>query len=62
MRHIEACAKVMLGTGLIVAYGYAMEAFISWYSGNRYERFMYVNRVFGPYAPTLLGADPVQHC
>jgi len=52
MRHIEACAKVMLGTGLIVAYGYAMEAFISWYSGNGYERFMYINRAFGPYAPT----------
>ena len=34
MRHIECMAKVMLGTGLIVAYGYAMEAFMSWYSGN----------------------------
>ncbi len=52
MRHIESCAKVMLGTGLIVAYGYAMEAFMSWYSGNVYERFMYFNRMFGPYAPT----------
>lgn len=52
MRHIEACAKVMLGTGLIVAYGYAMEAFMSWYSGNVYERFMYMNRAFGPYAPS----------
>jgi Ni/Fe-hydrogenase subunit HybB-like protein len=49
MRHVEACAKVMLGTGLIVAYGYAMEAFISWYSGNPYERFMYWNRITGPY-------------
>ena len=34
-------AKVMLATGLIVAYGYVMEAFIAWYSGNFYERFMY---------------------
>jgi Ni/Fe-hydrogenase subunit HybB-like protein len=50
-RHIEACAKLMLGTGLIVAYGYAMEAFIAWYSGNVYERFMYYNRAMGPYAP-----------
>ena len=34
-------AKVMLATGLIVAYGYLMEAFMAWYSGNVYERFMY---------------------
>jgi Ni/Fe-hydrogenase subunit HybB-like protein len=46
MRHIECMAKVMLGTGLIVAYGYAMEAFMSWYSANRYERYMYENRVW----------------
>jgi Ni/Fe-hydrogenase subunit HybB-like protein len=51
MRHIEACAKLMLGTGLIVAYGYSMEAFIAWYSGNIYERYMYFNRVTGPYGP-----------
>ncbi|MFZ0590690.1 MAG: NrfD/PsrC family molybdoenzyme membrane anchor subunit [Bryobacteraceae bacterium] len=51
MRHIEACAKLMLGTGLIVAYGYSMEAFFSWYSGDKYESFMYWNRMTGPYGP-----------
>ena len=50
-RHLENMAKVMLATGLIVAYGYSMEAFISWYSGNPYEKFMYWNRVTGPYGP-----------
>jgi Ni/Fe-hydrogenase subunit HybB-like protein len=49
MRHLDCMAKVMLGTGLIVAYGYMMEAFMAWYSGNFYERFMYLNRVSGPY-------------
>ena len=49
MRHIESAAKLMLGTGLIVAYGYSMEAFFSWYSGDKYESFMYWNRVTGPY-------------
>ena len=49
MRHIEAAAKVMLGTGLIVAYGYSMEAFFAWYSGDKYESFMYWNRMTGPY-------------
>jgi len=43
-------AKVMLATGLIVAYGYSVEAFMAWYSGNHYERFMMLNRVFGPYS------------
>jgi len=50
MKHLENMAKVMLATGLIVAYGYTMEAFFAWYSGNRYEEFMLLNRMTGPYA------------
>jgi molybdopterin-containing oxidoreductase family membrane subunit len=49
MRHIDNCAKVMLATGLIVAYGYSMEAFFAWYSANPHERFMMYNRMTGPY-------------
>jgi molybdopterin-containing oxidoreductase family membrane subunit len=37
MRHIENMNKVMLATGLIVSYGYLMEHFVAWYSGNAYE-------------------------
>jgi molybdopterin-containing oxidoreductase family membrane subunit len=48
-RHLQNMAKVMLATGLIVAYGYAIEAFMAWYSGNRYEEFSQTNRMFGPY-------------
>src|SRR6185503_11095282 len=51
MRHLQNMAKVMLVTGLIVAYGYLTEAFIAWYSGNLYEGFMIWNRMTGPYAP-----------
>ncbi|NJP04170.1 MAG: polysulfide reductase NrfD [Chloroflexaceae bacterium] len=50
MQHIENMAKVMLATGMVVVYGYAMEAFIAWYSGVEYEVFMIANRMFGPYA------------
>jgi molybdopterin-containing oxidoreductase family membrane subunit len=50
MRHLQNMAKVMLVTGLIVAYGYATEAFIAWYSGDKYEGFVPMNRMFGPYA------------
>jgi molybdopterin-containing oxidoreductase family membrane subunit len=49
MRHIENMAKVMLATGLIVAYGYFMELFMAWYSGNFFEWFMMKNRISGPY-------------
>jgi Ni/Fe-hydrogenase subunit HybB-like protein len=49
MRHLENMAKVMMATGLIVAYGYMIEAFMGWYSGNQYERFMIWNRMTGPY-------------
>lgn len=52
MRHLDCMAKVMLGTGLIVAYGYSMEAFFSWFSADPFESFMYVNRVTGPYGFT----------
>ena len=51
MRHLNNMAKVILATGMIVGYGYMMEAFIAWYSGSAYEQFMVVNRMKGPYAP-----------
>jgi len=49
-RHLQNSAKVMLATGLIVAYGYGIEAFMGWYSGNRYDSFLLWNRLHGPYA------------
>jgi Ni/Fe-hydrogenase subunit HybB-like protein len=49
MRHLQNMAKVMLATGLIVAYGYAIEIFMAWYSGNGFEQFMMKNRIMGPY-------------
>ncbi len=50
LKHLENMAKVMLATGLIVAYGYMCEAFFAWYSANSFETFMIRNRMFGPYA------------
>jgi len=48
-RHLDYMAKVMLATGMIVLYGYAMELFFAYYSGSPYERFMILNRITGPY-------------
>jgi Ni/Fe-hydrogenase subunit HybB-like protein len=48
-RHLENSAKVMLATGLIVAYGYIIEMFLGWYSGSPYDAFLHWNRLHGPY-------------
>jgi len=48
LRHLNNMANVMLATGLMVAYGYLMEAFMSWFSGDIYEESMMVKRAFGP--------------
>jgi len=50
MRHLENMAKVILATGSMMAYGYVMEVFFAYYSGNKYERYMTINRALGPYA------------
>jgi molybdopterin-containing oxidoreductase family membrane subunit len=50
IRHFENMSKIMLVTGSMVGYAYAMEFFIAWYSGNPYEQFAFINRAFGPYA------------
>lgn len=50
IRHIENMNKIILVTGTMVGYAYAMEFFIAWYSGNEYESFAFINRAFGPYA------------
>ncbi|MHC4470787.1 MAG: quinol:electron acceptor oxidoreductase subunit ActD [Planctomycetota bacterium] len=49
-RHLENMAKIILATGSIVGYAYAVEVFIAWYGGNSYEGFAFLNRAFGTYA------------
>jgi molybdopterin-containing oxidoreductase family membrane subunit len=49
-KHLENMAKIMLATGLMVAYGYAMEVFFAFYSGEHTEKFLIHNRLTGPYA------------
>jgi len=51
MRHIHNMTKIMLATGMIVAYAYVNEVFYAWYSGNLFEQFMMTNRQTGPYGP-----------
>jgi molybdopterin-containing oxidoreductase family membrane subunit len=48
-RHLDNMAKVMLATGMMVTYGYVMEAFMAWYSGDIFEKSMMFERAFGAY-------------
>jgi Ni/Fe-hydrogenase subunit HybB-like protein len=52
IRHIENMNKVMMATGMMVTYGYLMEHFIAWYSGNPHEFDIFFKvRQRGPFAP-----------
>jgi len=53
LRHLQNMAKILLATGLIVAYGYMIEIFMAWYSGSPYEKFAIWNRMTGPYWPVF---------
>jgi molybdopterin-containing oxidoreductase family membrane subunit len=50
LRHLENMCKVVLATGSMVGYAYAIEFFIAWYGGNQYEQFAFINRALGPYS------------
>jgi len=42
-RHLDSMSKILLVTGLIVAYSYGVEYFGAWYKGERYEAWTYFN-------------------
>jgi molybdopterin-containing oxidoreductase family membrane subunit len=54
-RHLQNSAKILLATGLMVGYGYMIEAFMAWYSNNIYEQFTQMDRMFGRYAGVYWG-------
>jgi Ni/Fe-hydrogenase subunit HybB-like protein len=50
LRHIENMAKIILVTGMIVGFAYAMEFFIAYYSGSEYEMDVFKwNRAIPPW-------------
>ena len=62
IRHLDNAAKILLATGLLVAYGYAMEVFTAFYSGDAYEIAIAKDRMKGFYAPvywTLIALNVV---
>ncbi|HVZ46324.1 MAG TPA: NrfD/PsrC family molybdoenzyme membrane anchor subunit [Ramlibacter sp.] len=49
--HLDHVGKVLLATSALVAYGYASEAFVAFYSGDEFEIAMTLDRWHGAYAP-----------
>ena len=49
MYHLQAMAKLLLFTSLIVGYAYSIEVFIAWYSGNTFEQAIFLYRATGDY-------------
>jgi Ni/Fe-hydrogenase subunit HybB-like protein len=47
LNHLDATAKVVLFTSMVVGCAYLIEFFIAWYSGVRPEQEFFWNRVFG---------------
>ena len=54
-RHLNAMGKVMLASGLIVAYGYLIENFSAFFSNDEFEIAQAKTRWFGPYAVLYWG-------
>src|SRR5262249_8922110 len=52
---LDYMGQVLLATGLMVAYGYMMEAWMAWYAGNPFDAYVAWNRAEGPYAPIYWG-------
>jgi Ni/Fe-hydrogenase subunit HybB-like protein len=52
-RHLDAMAKLILVTGLVLTYFYACEVFTAWYSGDHFERASLFWRHTGTYAWAL---------
>ncbi|MFN0132631.1 MAG: NrfD/PsrC family molybdoenzyme membrane anchor subunit [Phycisphaerales bacterium] len=48
LRHLENMAKIILVTGMMVGFAYAMEFFVAWYSGNELELSVFLNNRANP--------------
>lgn len=47
--HIDVMCKITLLTGSMVGYSYIMEFFVAYYGADPFERYIFLNRYFGPY-------------
>ncbi|GAB3681560.1 NrfD/PsrC family molybdoenzyme membrane anchor subunit [Salinisphaera aquimarina] len=49
--HLDYLGRMMLAFVMIVDFAYSQEMFTAWYSGEDFYRYVYIDRMTGPYAP-----------
>lgn len=54
-RHFNVLCKLLVTTSMCMAYAYLMDAFTTYYGGDRAERVMFGERVFGYYRAVYWG-------
>ena len=54
-RHFDVLCKLLLTSSLCMAYAYLMDVFTTYYGGDRAERVMFTERMFGYYMPVYWG-------
>lgn len=54
-RHFDVLCKLLLTSSLCMAYAYLMDLFTTYYGGDRAERVMFTERMFGYYMPVYWG-------
>ena len=54
-RHFDVLCKLLLTSSLCMAYAYIMDVFTTYYGGDRAERVMFTERMFGYYMPVYWG-------
>jgi Ni/Fe-hydrogenase subunit HybB-like protein len=55
-RHLDVLCRLLLTSSLCICYAYLMDAFFTFYGGDRPERVMFTERVFGYYKPVYWAA------
>jgi Ni/Fe-hydrogenase subunit HybB-like protein len=56
-RHLDVLGKLLLTSSICIAYAYLMDAFTTFYGGDRAERVMFAARMFGPDRLVYWGAS-----
>lgn len=59
-RHLDALARLLLASVLVLALAYLYEHLMGWYSADPFERFQNLDRVSGPFAKLFWPAVALQ--
>jgi cation transporter-like permease len=59
-RHLDALARMLLASVMVVILAYLYEHFLGWYSADPFERLQNLDRISGPFAKLFWPAVALQ--